>query len=392
MPITCELLLIALTPNSPNSILRLARTAQIERDKCLEHPDNAEKSTTPGGRLIKSTMLAYGDRLRIWRLFCLSLLAAFSSLVPTAVFAQKNADCLACHSDISLTKKDGKSVYVNEYLLKTRPPGHRKLQCVDCHIGIDMNKTPHASKIRPVVCVDCHLDVAKRHTTHKDCVPTSGAPEEMSAECKKCHGSHMHAPDPSACGECHPDELSQYQQSIHGKAFARGVQSAPVCINCHHGYHATSPKLAASPVHPRHVAGTCSRCHESKPLAAKFDIPTRRLETYRRSYHGIANEFGDRTVANCASCHGAHDILPSSDPRSSVNPKNLPKTCGKCHPGANSNFAKGKIHVVISKQEQPALFYVSGGFKWLTICTMLALVGHIGLDLFGRFRRRAFRR
>ena len=48
---------------------------------------------------------------------------------------------------------------------------------------------------------------------------------------------------------------------------------------------------------------------------------------------------GSQTVANCASCHGVHNILPSSDPKSTINAKNLPTTCGKCHPGAGQRFA-----------------------------------------------------
>src|SRR5581483_2464243 len=39
---------------------------------------------------------------------------------------------------------------------------------------------------------------------------------------------------------------------------------------------------------------------------------------------------------------------PSTDPRSSVHKTNLVATCGKCHPGANANFAEAKIHVDLS--------------------------------------------
>jgi len=50
-------------------------------------------------------------------------------------------------------------------------------------------------------------------------------------------------------------------------------------------------------------------------------------------------------VANCASCHGAHSILPSSDPRSSINRANLARTCGQCHPGVTDKFVSAKVHV-----------------------------------------------
>lgn len=58
----------------------------------------------------------------------------------------------------------------------------------------------------------------------------------------------------------------------------------------------------------------------------------------------MASKVGSSTVANCASCHGVHDILPSSDPRSKINPANLAATCGKCHPGANQEFVRAKVH------------------------------------------------
>ena len=74
-------------------------------------------------------------------------------------------------------------------------------------------------------------------------------------------------------------------------------------------------------------------------------MPGRRIATYLASYHGLATEGGSSIAANCASCHGVHNILPSSDPRSTINPANLVKTCGQCHPGATANFAKGKIHI-----------------------------------------------
>jgi cytochrome b subunit of formate dehydrogenase len=63
------------------------------------------------------------------------------------------------------------------------------------------------------------------------------------------------------------------------------------------------------------------------------------------SYHGLASKMGSSVVANCASCHGVHNILPSADPKSMVNHANLTTTCGKCHPGASEKFIQGKIHV-----------------------------------------------
>ena len=69
------------------------------------------------------------------------------------------------------------------------------------------------------------------------------------------------------------------------------------------------------------------------------------MKTFFESYHGLAAQYGSTLAANCASCHGVHKILPSTDPRSSIYKTNLVETCGKCHPGATENFAQSKVHV-----------------------------------------------
>jgi cytochrome b subunit of formate dehydrogenase len=89
---------------------------------------------------------------------------------------------------------------------------------------------------------------------------------------------------------------------------------------------------------------TCAPCHESAFLNEKYGLPAGRLASFVDSYHGLKSKAGDTRVANCASCHGGHRILPSSDPASSINPANLPKTCGGCHPGIDAALAQTKIH------------------------------------------------
>ena len=80
-------------------------------------------------------------------------------------------------------------------------------------------------------------------------------------------------------------------------------------------------------------------------LSQEFGFEGRRSTTYLASYHGLASKLGSQVVANCASCHGVHNILPSSDPRSTVNRANLVKTCGQCHPGVTDKFVAAKVHV-----------------------------------------------
>lgn len=143
------------------------------------------------------------------------------------------------------------------------------------------------------------------------------------------------------CGKCHAAIAAKFGDSVHGKTLARGNWSSPVCTDCH-GIH-TIAKTSDLLRGPR---ASCARCHESVRLTQEFSVAPDRVSSYQASYHGLARKMGSSVAADCSSCHGAHDVLPSADPRSAVNRNNLAKTCGKCHPGAQVNFTRGKIHVV----------------------------------------------
>jgi hypothetical protein len=81
-------------------------------------------------------------------------------------------------------------------------------------------------------------------------------------------------------------------------------------------------------------------------LNEKYGLKTERLTTFIDSYHGLKSKAGDTHVANCASCHGIHRILPSSDSTSTVYPGNLRTTCGECHPAISTEIANIPIHGV----------------------------------------------
>jgi hypothetical protein len=115
-------------------------------------------------------------------------------------------------------------------------------------------------------------------------------------------------------------------------------------------------------------------------LNSKYGLPSARRDTYLGSFHGIALEAGQLTVANCESCHGSHEILPSSDSASTINPAHLAQTCGRCHPGIGERVTEGKIHVASVKQDinlfaygVQILYYILIAGIVLFAATMIAL-------------------
>jgi cytochrome b subunit of formate dehydrogenase len=96
---------------------------------------------------------------------------------------------------------------------------------------------------------------------------------------------------------------------------------------------------------------------------------------------------GDITVANCASCHGVHLILPSSDPKSKVHPENLENTCGECHPGISAELAAVPIHGVVAAREEPNK--VAEIVKVVYIVAIIGIVGFMLLYCFIDLMRQA---
>jgi cytochrome b subunit of formate dehydrogenase len=264
------------------------------------------------------------------------------------------ADCLLCHGDPDLTKDntDGTStsLFVDEaaYLAST----HGSQSCVSCHLEVTEAHPDDGVIIQPVNCATCHQDPSESYSGSAHAL-ARGQGDAAAAHCQDCHGSHavvstrgLDSPMQrlrlaATCGACHPDEAAQVEQSVHGQALARGERDAPTCTDCH-SEHRIEDLRGISPI--RLSQQICSRCHASERINTKYRLPSDRLETFLESYHGLSARFGSTRAANCASCHGAHLILPSTDPRSTIHPNQITQTCGQCHPGANANFASGKIH------------------------------------------------
>lgn len=284
--------------------------------------------------------------------------------------------------------------------------------CVSCHgkthtlLSSRNQKSPVHRKNIPKTCASCHADKNKMkkfrlsekepfdtymHSIHGESFANG---EINAAVCSDCHGTHdLHAsanPESkifrrnilTTCGKCHENVQKVYSLSIHGKAMQAGIKEAPVCTDCHGEHTIRSTRDPGSSVWRGAITETCTACHSSEKVNIKFGLPRDRLKTYRDSYHGMAARGGDLTVANCASCHGWHDVLPSFDTQSSIHPKNLAQTCGKCHPGAQAKLLEGKIHGGRQAEEHFMVRLARRLYLWLLPLVIGAMALHSSFDYF----------
>ncbi len=141
------------------------------------------------------------------------------------------------------------------------------------------------------------------------------------------------------CVTCHQglggsftQPIKDWQQSIHRLV---GV----TCSGCHGGDpRSEDPEQSMSKAKgfvgaPRYqdIPAFCARCHADARKMRQFNVRTDQFAEYKTSRHGILLAKGDKNVATCSSCHGAHDVRKKDDPLSPVYKFNIPKLCSKCH-------------------------------------------------------------
>jgi cytochrome b subunit of formate dehydrogenase len=270
--------------------------------------------------------------------------------------------------------------------------------CESCHgpihkvLSSQEPLSPVAKKNLPNTCGSCHsspgflakhqIPFARPVESYQESVHgrALAAGNENAASCSDCHSSHAifggrdsrsktnHWNVPATCGACHTKIKTAYLASVHGQGVLHGSLDSPVCTDCHGEHMILAPSDAESLVNPSQVSGTtCGRCHSDARLDARYNLPVDRVPTFADSFHGLALRSGAQTVANCSSCHGVHNIFPSSDPRSTVNHANLAQTCGACHPGAGSTFAIGPVHVGVASPSEHVVVKGIRRIYWVLI-------------------------
>ncbi len=277
-----------------------------------------------------------------------------------------DAMCSTCHPAVAREYKEG--IHAGK-----GKSGKVAATCVDCHgkthdmLGKENMKASVYPLNLPRTCSRCHADpeMVKKYkipagrayslymdSIHGQALTKSGV--LVSAACSDCHGSHAIKPhtDPtsminpvnvsSTCGKCHEKVEKAFEKSIHAVQLKKGNTKAPSCANCHLPHEVQPVKATAWMLE---AIKECGSCH------------TGPLKTYHYSYHGKITNLGFTRVAKCADCHGAHHVLPQSDPDSLISEKHIVETCGKCHPRANKGFTDFVAHADYSRKGSHPLFY-----------------------------------
>ena len=104
-------------------------------------------------------------------------------------------------------------------------------------------------------------------------------------------------------GRCRPSPAA-----FTARCLQAGSAEAPVCTNCHTAHQIA--KVGSAEFQMKTTA-TCGGCHKDE------------FATYHDTFHAQVSALGYQQTARCWDCHGEHDILPASDPKSTVAPANL---------------------------------------------------------------------
>lgn len=315
-----------------------------------------------------------------------------------------NSSCGSCHKDVANIYKDSQHHVAFQQGFKDAP------DCLTCHktqiVKISEGRDAVQLKLaQEKLCLSCHLEkpeirdktlpspgfiASYESSIHRVALANGNAD---AAGCVDCHTSHdvrdgldpeSHVSRqniPATCGNCHTEITKEFSESVHGVSALKGNKDVPTCTDCHGEHDILEHTDPRSRVAFRNVSEqVCSPCHSSLRLSEKYGIRTDRFKTFTDSYHGLAIRGGSLAVANCASCHGVHNIKPSSDPASMIHKDNLIETCGSCHPGANERFAAGKVHITYDKDEDPLLYWISTIYILLIISVIGGMFIHNLLD------------
>ena len=296
--------------------------------------------------------------------------------------------CLACHQN-PITNQNAPALASVELKLA------QANLCESCHVK--------KASVAGQTMRGNHFVASFDQSVHGDALHKGKA---EAANCVDCHGAHEmnraivagarinKQNQAGTCAKCHEKIAAEFNSSVHAAALRKGNFDAPVCTDCHGEHEIKAHTDSESPVYARNVAQqVCASCHASLRLTQKYGLSSNSFQTFADSYHGLAARGGSVVVVNCASCHSVHAIKSYLDPTSTVHKSHLVQTCGQCHPGANTRFTVGSVHVSsdaanASDKNSKVLRIIADIYVWLIVLVVGAMSVHNFLDLFKKVRRK----
>jgi predicted CXXCH cytochrome family protein len=331
---------------------------------------------------------------------CLAPQAFAQQAPPDAV-----AYCLACHQDKDLTltldDKTPMKLYVDWTEFTTSVHG-KQLICTDCHARYDQDhpsgKTFASKRAYTIgaysTCKKCHFDTYTRtlESVHYELIK---AGVDSAPVCSDCHGSHniqnphaKRAMMSSSCAVCHVSVYKAYAQSVHGKALVEeGNLDVPACADCHTHHQIQQPGTTkfrlGSP-------GICVKCHGDKALMGKYGISTTVAQTYLSDFHGVtasltrnASPEQQQVVVTCVNCHGMHDIASPKLKGPDAMKASVSAACSKCHQGASPGFPAAWLsHYEPSMRHAPMVYVVDLFYTFIIPFMVLGLILHVFLHVY----------
>jgi hypothetical protein len=307
-------------------------------------------------------------------------------------------DCTSCHDEIG--KQYVGSIH-GQLVTKNNPNAPSCKECHGTHSVLgkqDPQSMTFATNV-PGLCGRCHREgqkAAVRYTGRQHEIIANYTESihgkllqnglTVTATCTSCHTAHSILPRtnpessvsvanvPATCGRCHHGIEEQFENSIHSKRVSKSTKELPICSDCHTAH---SIRRTDQDNFRLDVMTTCGRCHAEI------------AKTYFDTYHGKVSKLGYTKAAKCYDCHGAHDVLAVTDPRSHLSRANVAATCGKCHAGATRRFAGYLTHATHhDPRKYPFLFYTFWGMTTLLLVTFVVGGAHTLLWLPRAFQMR----
>ncbi len=369
--------------HEPHKIRKVYYEEGVANRDCMRCHGDPNLSVTRGGRTI--SLFVHEDQLVRSRHSRTACVQCHTGATPTHArpcdTVAEKVDCSICHAEIVSQYEE--SIHGQLYA-KGSPDAP---YCTDCHgthgiLSKSQPKSPTFSRNVPALCAQCHRAgqkaAVRRHEQtdspvehYLDSIHAKGLLESgltVTANCADCHTAHRELPaaDPrssvnraniaSTCGRCHHGIMELFEQSIHStKVSNRPPEELPTCEQCHSAHDIERTDRTDFRFH---IMDQCGRCHK------------RITESYFETFHGKTSRLGFERAAKCYDCHGSHDILPVSDPRSHLSRENIVKTCGRCHPQSHRRFAGYLTHATHHDPEKyPYLFFAFWGMTALLLGT-----------------------